>query len=239
MPERTEVPAKTAFVRWPDRRFGGREAGCLGDREGLAREGGLAHVEVAGLKEHAVGGNERAGGEDDHVPGHDRIHLELRLHAISEHGDAAGDAPGEGLHRAGGAIFLREGEKAARQHDQRDDEGLAALADEGRNHGREDQDEDERAAELPREGPQGRGVVCGADRVGTEAPKPGGGFSGGEPRRRGSQCAKERVGGHRPIGAPPRCVGRVRRRQHGDSLDPMDAGDVEPGRTGMKRLGAK
>ncbi len=111
----------------------------------------VADEEVAGLEDPAVGGNEVAGGEHENVAGHDRVRVDSAFDAVAH--DAARERQTflQLLDRRRGTVLLVEAEQGRADDDGEDDSRVHPLGETERHRRGEDQDQDERASDLPPE----------------------------------------------------------------------------------------
>ena len=133
--------------------------------------------------EHArVGRTAIAGGEQDHVAGHQVARRDAGLLAVAQDGGVGRGHALQGLDRLLGAVLLDEAEHHREEHDDRDGDRLDLVAEEGRQDGGADQDQDQGVLELPDQERQGGdalgrlelvGPVLGERRRGLRAREPG------------------------------------------------------------------
>ena len=134
-----------------ERRIGGDDPRLLLHGERLAGHARLADEEVARLEDPAVGGNQVARREHEDVAGHERVGVHGAFDAVAH--DAAGEREAllQLLDRRGGAVLLVEAEQRGTDHDREDDPCVHPLGETERHRRGEDQDQDERAPDLPPE----------------------------------------------------------------------------------------
>src|SRR5262249_19511932 len=123
-------------------------------REGFAGEDGLADVELTRFDEKPVGRNKVAGGELHYVAGNDILDGDVCSDTVPQHESLAGELPLQRLDRARRAVFLSEAEAAAGQDDCTYDDRFPAFADDTGNDRGEDEDQNQRTAELARQNRQ-------------------------------------------------------------------------------------
>ena len=139
-------------VRPPgERRIGGDDPRLLLHGERLAGHARLADEEVARLEDPSVGGNQVARREHEDVAGHERVGVHGAFDAVAHDATGEREALLQLLDRRGGAVLLVEAEQRGADHDREDDPCVHPLGEAERHRGGEDQDEDERALDLPPE----------------------------------------------------------------------------------------
>ena len=150
------------------------------------------------IEHPGIGGDRIAGGQQHQVAGHQLARGHHLLGAVAQHPHLQGRQPAQCGHRALGAAFLQRADQRVDQHHRQDHPGVALVAERHRQRRGDEQDGDQRAGELPREGaPQRPGRRLG-QRVGAVL---------GEPPRGGA-------GRQAPLGMalqmPDRLIGRKR-----------------------------
>ena len=139
-------------VRPPsERRIGGDDSRLLLHGERLAGHARLADEEVARLEDPSVGGNQVARREHEDVARHERVGVHRAFDAVAHDATGEREALLQLLDRRGGAVLLVEAEQRGTDHDREDDPRVHPLGEAERHCGGEDQDQDERACDLPPE----------------------------------------------------------------------------------------
>ena len=200
VPLRTEVPMDTQLLRSATEAVSAAHAGRLLDRIGFPGEHRLRNEEVFRLDQHAVGGDEVAGRENDHVTRHHVAGRHILAAPATQHGAGDAHARAQALDRARGTEFLHEAQDAAAENDRQNDDRIGPVLEHGRDPGGEHQDYDERAFELAQEQPQPRGVRALADRVWTEHAEAPVGGEAAQPLMRRVQRLQQPFDRHTPIG---------------------------------------
>jgi hypothetical protein len=144
--------AKEHDVRPPsERRIAPDDSRLLLHGERLAGHARLADEEIACLEDPSVCGNQVASREDEDVARNERVGVHHAFDTVAD--DATGERQAllQLLDRGGGAVLLIEAEQRGTDHDREDDPCVDPLREAERDCGGEDQDQDERASELPPE----------------------------------------------------------------------------------------
>jgi hypothetical protein len=200
VPFLTEVPRKTELVRCSSGGIGGDASGRLLNREGLARQGSLGDQEVPASEHDAVGWHQVAGRQLDDVAGHDTPGIDQAPGTTAHCRELERQVIAQPRHGGRGAILLHEAEEAAACHDQKDDGGVSPLAQQEGDTGAEDQDEHQRALELPQQQPGGACHLGGSNRVLAIPRQTGIGLFLGKSRAGGAQRDQKLIRVPGPVG---------------------------------------
>ena len=120
----------------------------FGDGQRFAGERGLGDFERRGFEQARIGAHGVAGGEQQHVAGHEFARLDALLGAAAQDARVQGGELAQRRHRALRAPFLKRADERVQDHDDKDDARVAALTDDEGNRRRDEEDVDERAREL-------------------------------------------------------------------------------------------
>lgn len=131
--------------------------GALRNGRRLAREQRLVHQQRGRRDEAQVCRDARARLEQDEVAGHELAAVDVPLPAVTHRPRVRGDQVHQRAHRRLGPALLHETDHGVQDEDGRDHDGVGVLAKQDREHRREQQDVDERAAELVEEDRQDAG----------------------------------------------------------------------------------
>ena len=191
-------------VRPPgERRVGGYDSGLLLHRERLAGHAGLADEEVPRLEDPSVRGNQVTRREHEDVAGHEHVGAHGPFDAVAHHAAGEREALLQLLDRRGRPVLLVEAEQRGANHDREDDRRVDPLGEAERDRGGEDQDEDERALDLPPEQAQRAETLSVLHAVWADDSESLGGARRREPvRTRAKGCAEVA-----DVATPVRCGG--------------------------------
>lgn len=124
---------------------------CLLDREALAREHCLADEEIARLGDRRVGRDQAAGGKEDALAGYDLLDRNRDGDAVAHHFRSRANARAERGRRRLRLVLPDESESGTRQDDHGDDGSVDPFSRHRSDECREDEQQQERTAELRRE----------------------------------------------------------------------------------------
>ncbi len=130
----------------------GSGATRLRHRHRFAGERRLGHLQLGLLDQARIGRHRVAGGQQHDVAGHQLARREHLLAAVAQHAHLQRGQPAQRGHRALGAAFLEAADQRVDQHHRQDDHRVAVVAQRHRQHRGDEQDVDQRALELAREG---------------------------------------------------------------------------------------
>ena len=176
MPLCTEAPRKTALVRAARGASEATVPGRFSTGKDSPVEACFADEKIFGRDDEPVGRNQVAGRKHDDVAGHDRARRHDLLPTIAEHAAGQCKPAFELLDRGGRAVLLGEAKECASEQDGDDDACVDPFPQRQRNGRPENENEDERTGELPKEKPYRAQRTCAVDAVRAEATKPFGGL---------------------------------------------------------------
>ena len=137
--------------RFGCQRFGRRWHHALAHRKALAGERGFIHGEIPFLQQPAVRRDARARRQHHHIAGHHVGHRHLQLLTAAHHRAAQFHHRQQLVDGPCGTALLPEAQQAAQQHDQQDDRAICERLQRERQQRRPQQDQDDRAEELPQQ----------------------------------------------------------------------------------------
>ena len=164
-------------------------SGLLLDGEGFAGQARFVDQEVRGLDQEPIGRNEVACREHDDIAGHDGARRDSLLDAIAYHTAGQRQTALEFFDRGRCPVLLIETEQRAAEHDRQNDACVHPFPQCQRNCRAEDENEDERAFELPQQQAQGAQPARVLDAVGANSAKLLGGIFGRQAPRARAQSA--------------------------------------------------
>ena len=182
------------------RGIGGDASGRLLDREGLARQGRLGDQEVPASEHDAVGWHQVAGRQLDDVAGHDASGIDHAPGTAAHCRDLERQAIAQPRHGRRCSVLLREAQETAACHDQQDDGGVSPLPQQEGDTGAEDQDEHQRALDLPQQQPGGACHLGGSNPVLAIPRQTGIGLFLGKSRAGGAQRYQKLIRVPGPVG---------------------------------------
>ena len=128
----------------------GRHRGrILAGWQGLPRQDAFVAEEVLGAEEADVGGDDGAQAQVYDVARHQGGHVHVLRGSVAQHDGAVGHPGVQGFGRAFGAEFVGEAQAHADQEDHADHDRIRGIAQEQGQPGRDDQQDEDGAGELP------------------------------------------------------------------------------------------
>jgi hypothetical protein len=162
----------------------GQRRQVFGDRQRFAGERRFGHLELGLLEQPRIGRDGIARGQQHDVPRHQLARRQHHLLTRTDHAHLQCGQLAQGRHRTFGAAFLEAADQRVGHHHREDDERIAMVAKSHRQQRSDEQDVDQRALELPREGaPQGPRWRLGQG-IGAVAGLAARHFIGGQPAQR-------------------------------------------------------
>jgi hypothetical protein len=137
-----------------ERHVGSHRIAALLDRHGLAGEDGFLHGEPACPEKPEIGGNAVARIKENDVARYQVFCCNRQACAAAQHVRVRREHLADRVHRAFGAPFLDEADHSIRQHDHKNDPGVAGVPEPGCQHRGGDQHVDEDIVELREKPPQ-------------------------------------------------------------------------------------